>query len=153
MSNFSIFGVFQMIFTQKVLNVIKAGFHRSRLIYIYQMGQYRRFWYLSYRTLLVNSNFCRLLITFANSLDPDQDRHNVGPDLNPNHLTLWWCSWKNFLKKWILKKSTDDNKSMKNYPACWVKLPCWFIQRAKNSKFWSLSPSISILCVYEQQRL
>ena len=34
MSNFSIFGVFQMLFTFKVLNVIKAGFHRSRLIYI-----------------------------------------------------------------------------------------------------------------------
>ena len=24
-----------------------------------------------------------LLITFANSLDPDQDRQNVGPDLDP----------------------------------------------------------------------
>ena len=29
-----------------------------------------------------------LLITFANSLDPDQDRQNVGPDLDPNCLTL-----------------------------------------------------------------
>ena len=26
-------------------------------------------------------------LTFANSLDPDQDRQNVGPDLDPNHLT------------------------------------------------------------------
>ena len=33
-------------------------------------------------------NFCGLLITFANSLDPDQDRQNVGPDLDPNCLTL-----------------------------------------------------------------
>ena len=31
---------------------------------------------------------CHLLITFANSLDPDQDRHYVGPDLDPNCLTL-----------------------------------------------------------------
>ena len=31
---------------------------------------------------------CRLLITFANSFDPDQDRQNVGPDLDPNPLTL-----------------------------------------------------------------
>ena len=31
--------------------------------------------------------FGRLLITFANSLDPDQDRQNVGPDLDPNRLT------------------------------------------------------------------
>ena len=33
-------------------------------------------------------SFCRLLITFANSLDPDQDRQNVGPDLDPSRLTL-----------------------------------------------------------------
>ena len=33
-SNFLIFGVFQMLFTLKVLNVIKAGFHRSRLKYV-----------------------------------------------------------------------------------------------------------------------
>ena len=25
---------------------------------------------------------------FANCLDPDQARQNVGPDLDPNHLTL-----------------------------------------------------------------
>ena len=31
---------------------------------------------------------CHLLITFANSLDPDQDRLNVSPDLDPNCLTL-----------------------------------------------------------------
>ena len=33
MSNFLIFGVFQMLFIYKVLNVIKAGFHRLRLMY------------------------------------------------------------------------------------------------------------------------
>ena len=32
-------------------------------------------------------NFCHLLITFANSLDPDQARQNVGPDLDLNCLT------------------------------------------------------------------
>ena len=42
---------------------------------------------------------CHLLITFANSLDPDQARQNVGPDLNPICLTLRWYSGKNFLKK------------------------------------------------------
>ena len=31
---------------------------------------------------------CRLLITFANSLEPDQARQNVAPDLDPNCLTL-----------------------------------------------------------------
>ena len=32
--------------------------------------------------------FCCLSITFAHSLDPDQDRKNVGPDLDPKALTL-----------------------------------------------------------------
>ena len=44
-------------------------------------------------TILINSfpasgDFCSLLITFANSLDPDQARQNVGPDLDPNCLPL-----------------------------------------------------------------
>ena len=32
--------------------------------------------------------FRRLLLTIANSLDSDQARQDVGPDLNPNCLTL-----------------------------------------------------------------
>ena len=36
-----------------------------------------------------STDFCgRLLITFANRLDPDQDRQNIGPGLDPNYLTL-----------------------------------------------------------------
>ena len=35
-----------------------------------------------------SGDFCRLLITFANSLYPSQARQNVGPDLDPNCLTL-----------------------------------------------------------------
>ena len=31
-----------------------------------------------------------LLKTFANSLEPDQARHNVGPDLDPDFLILLW---------------------------------------------------------------
>ena len=40
--------------------------------------------------------FCLLLIinSLANSLDPDQDQHSVGPDLDPNCVFL-----KEFLKK------------------------------------------------------
>ena len=40
-----------------------------------------------------------------------------GPRLGP----MFWQSdgvWKNFLKRLILKKSADDNKSMNNYLAC-----------------------------------
>ena len=46
---------------------------------------------------LLAVTFCRLLITFANSLGPDQDRRNVGPDLGPNRLALSYSSGKMFL--------------------------------------------------------
>ena len=32
--------------------------------------------------ILASDNFCRLLKTFANSFDPDEDRHSVGPDMD-----------------------------------------------------------------------
>ena len=48
-----------------------------------------------------SGDFYRLLIIYANSLDPDQARQNFGPDLDPNCLTLWWYSWKMFLKNLI----------------------------------------------------
>ena len=60
--------------------------------------------------------YCRLLINFANSYGADQARQNVGPDLDPNYLTLrvYIYSWKNF-EKLILKKSAEleKTKSMK----------------------------------------
>ena len=57
-------------------------------------------------------NFCRLLIAFANSLDPDQDRHLVGPDLDPNYLTP-----KEFFKKVNFEKLADDNKEHEKLPS------------------------------------
>ena len=39
-------------------------------------------------SFLASRDLCHWLITFANSLDPDQDRQNVGPDLDSNRLTL-----------------------------------------------------------------
>ena len=47
-----------------------------------------------FNSLPASADFCHLLITFANSLDLDQARQNVGPDLDPNCLTPWWY-WKN----------------------------------------------------------
>ena len=56
--------------------------------------------------LAVTFVFCRKgHKTFANSLDPDQDGQNVGPDLNTNRLTLWRYSPKSFLKTLILEKN------------------------------------------------
>ena len=60
-----------------------------------------------------------LLITFANRLDPDQARQNVGPDLDPNCLTLKWYSKKNFSKMLILKKISRRQKSMKIFSGGW----------------------------------
>ena len=45
-------------------------------------------------TILVNSfladcDFSCLLITFANSLDPDQDRQNIGPCLDLNNFIMF----------------------------------------------------------------
>ena len=40
-----------------------------------------------FNTLPARGDFCHLLITLANSLDPDQARRNVRPDLDPNCLT------------------------------------------------------------------
>ena len=55
-----------------------------------------------------------LLIAFASSLDPDQARQNVGPDLGPYCLTL-------FEKVDFEKNQQMTQKSMKNYPEdkCW----------------------------------
>ena len=39
-----------------------------------------------FNSLPASSDFCHLLITFANSLDPDQARLNIGPDLDR---TVW----------------------------------------------------------------
>ena len=37
---------------------------------------------------VASRNFCVLLLTFENSLDADQDRQKVGPDLHPSCLIL-----------------------------------------------------------------
>ena len=67
-----------------------------------------------------------MLITFANSLDPDQAWQNVGPDLDPNCLTLCWYSWKMFLEKFIKKKkSTDYKKACKITQHAELKVPFW----------------------------
>ena len=44
--------------------------------------------FCSFNSSPANGDFCHLLITFANSLDPDQARQKVRPDLDPNGLIL-----------------------------------------------------------------
>ena len=57
-----------------------------------------------------------LLITFANSLDPDHVGQNVGPDLDSNCLTLW-VFLKDFLEKVDFEKNQQTTKKHENYPA------------------------------------
>ena len=59
---------------------------------------------------------CRLLLTFANSLDPDQAQHNFQSYLEPKMVDTQMVFF--FLKKKSKKKSEDNNNKMKNYPAC-----------------------------------
>ena len=97
--------------------------------------------------------WCRLLITFANSLDPDQARQNVGSDLDLNCLRLRWYSWKNFSEKMNLKKNQQMTKKQ-NYPegkeltsylrfnsACWVIFMLYLSSADfffQNQPFWKI---------------
>ena len=54
---------------------------------------------------------------FANSLDPDQALQNIGPDLDPNCLTLM-VFLKEFFEKVDFKGNHQTTKSIQNYPAC-----------------------------------
>ena len=44
-------------------------------------------------------------LTFSNSLDPDQARQNVGPDLDPNCLTALMVFLKEFMEKVDIEKN------------------------------------------------
>ena len=67
------------------------------------------FFFFTFTVLLASDDFCHLLITFANSLDQDIGRYWSNP-----FDTLIKFQKELFEKK----KSADDNKSMKYYPAC-----------------------------------
>ena len=62
-----------------------------------------------FSSFLVSGDFYHLLIIFANSLDPDQERQNVGPDLGPNRFD----SLIVFLKDFFLKVSRLQQKHEK----------------------------------------
>ena len=56
---------------------------------------------------------CCLHITFANSLDPDHAQQNVGPDLDPNCLTLMSFLKEFFKKDDFVKKNKQTTKKHK----------------------------------------
>ena len=71
-----------------------------------------------FNSFLASNNFCCLLITFTNSLDPDQE----------TNLLLLIV----FLKEFLEEKSADTNKSMKNSSACkeFLKLESFFSMKS-----------------------
>ena len=60
---------------------------------------------MTYLTFPACGDFCRLLITFENSLDPDQDQQNVGPDLDSKHFDILIVFLKEFFEKVNFEKS------------------------------------------------
>ena len=60
-------------------------------------------------SLLAFGDFCHLLLTLANCLNPDQDRQNVGPDQNPNSLT---CDLIVFLNDFFFKNGFEKSQQM-----------------------------------------
>ena len=74
--------------------------------------------YIAISSFLARDDFCHLLITFANSSDPDQDRQYVCANPDSNRLTLI-IFLKYFLKRVIIEKRQQTTiKSLENYPAC-----------------------------------
>ena len=67
--------------------------------------------------ILNNNSLSHLVITFVNSLDPDQARQNVGPDQDPNCLTLMVILKEFFKKKVMKKKSSGDEKKHEKLPS------------------------------------
>ena len=60
----------------------------------------------------MTDHICSLLITLANSLDPDQDQENVSLDLDPNCLILSLLVFlKHVFEKVNFEKSADDKKA------------------------------------------
>ena len=64
---------------------VMPGKHFTRESYVHSFCELVGLHLSSYQAC---HDFSRLLITFANSLDPDQDRQNLGPYLDPNCSTL-----------------------------------------------------------------
>ena len=74
-----------------------------------------------YSLLKLLAYYGRLLITLANSLDPDQTRQNVGPALDPSCLILMLFPkeyfGKNNNKNVIWNNICREQKIMEHYPA------------------------------------
>ena len=116
----TIHGIFKRLAKSLIRLRVCAGWSEpllvahATLLEISCRGSIQVFFDLSLRnSFLASGDFRHLLITLANSLDPDQ------------RTDLFWTVWHSdrvpeiFLEKVNFeKKSANDNKSRKNYQAC-----------------------------------
>ena len=86
-----------------------------------------------------------LLINFANTLDPDQAQHFVGPDLGPNCLALM-SFLKEFFENVKFENNQQTTKNMQNYRAgaLWLsgRVLDWRLRAAGLSL-----TSVTVLCL------
>ena len=68
--------------------------------------------------VLASGYFYHLLITFSKSFNPDQAPIELPSWSRSKQFATLIDYLKEFFEKLILKKSADNIKSMKNYPAC-----------------------------------
>ena len=77
-----------------------------------------------------------MLLTFANSLDPDQAQQNVGPNLGPLCLTLInGTPERFFFEKVNFEKKNSKDKSMQNYSGCIELKPQSLTSTVLNASF------------------
>ena len=74
-------------------------------------------WKIPFNSFLSSGDFSRLLITFANSLEPNQVRQNIGPDLDPNRLAFSIVFQEvNFEKKRAANEQWPSKGDVTNIP-------------------------------------
>ena len=69
------------------------GQEKGRKFPLIKAGWSALFWFVfshdeADNSFLDSDDYCCLLITFENILNPDQDSQNISPDMDPNWLTL-----------------------------------------------------------------
>ena len=70
------------------------------------------------KAMLLFVHYCRLLISFANSLDPGQARQKVGPDLEPKLFDTQMVFLKDFFEKkkttlFLINIKSADDKNLR----------------------------------------
>ena len=77
------------------------------------MSPAAKYWWYS-NFFLASDDFWRLLISFANSLDPDQSGQNMGPDLNPELFDSLIVQLKDFFEKVNFEKNQQTTNNIKS---------------------------------------